>query len=81
VKLTDLEKTMKLLIAITSTALVCLSGCGEKHATESTASSESPRQETVFDSQLEALERAKAVDQQMKDAEERHRKAMQENGM
>jgi hypothetical protein len=69
---------MKLLIAITSTTLIFLAGCGAKQATESTASSESPRQETVFDSQLEALERAKAADQQMKDAEERHK---QENGM
>jgi hypothetical protein len=49
-----------------------------KKAIESTASSESPRQVAVFDSPLEALERAKAVDQQMKDAEELHK---QENGM
>lgn len=72
---------MKTLTLLASAAALCLVACADKPPAVDNAEAEIPRNETVFDSQLEVLEQAKALDQQMKDAEERHKKEMRENGM
>lgn len=73
---------MKTLASAAIVSLLLLTACGDKPTSEAPAvPAKTQNQETVFDSKLDALEQAKALEQQMKDAEERHKKAMQENGM
>lgn len=72
-------KTLALLFSATS--VLMLSACDQASVNEKHSEPTVEQQTTVFDSQLEALEKAKLVEAQLKDAETRRKKAMQENGL
>jgi hypothetical protein len=72
-------------------ALLALAACGDKHdadaakadATRADAPAPpAPRQKTVFDDQLKAIDKAKGVEQQLQQEKEKHDRDIeaQENG-
>ena len=64
--------------------LLALAACGgEKAADADAAKVEKPaaaKQKTVFDDQLKALDKAKAVEKQLKDDQEKRAKEMRDQG-
>ena len=67
-----------------ASALLALSACGGKPDAEAPkADATTPvaaKQKTVIDDQLKAMEKAKAVEQQLQDEKEKHDKDIDANG-
>jgi predicted small lipoprotein YifL len=63
-------------------SLLILAACGDKPAAEAPPAVQqaAARQKTVFDDQLKALEKAKAVEKEMQEAQEKRDQAMKDQG-
>jgi hypothetical protein len=78
-----------LRIVLMTTGLLLLAACGD-HKTEeaqadaakaaAAAQPASARQKTVFDEQLKALDKAKAVEKQLQEDQKKRDKAMEDQG-
>jgi hypothetical protein len=62
--------------------LLTLAACSDKPASDTAPAAQAvaPRQKTVFDDQLKALEKAKAVQKQLQEDKEKRDKAMEDQG-
>jgi len=62
--------------------VLTLAACGNKPAADVTTEVQpaAAKQKTVFDDQLKALEKAKAVEKQLQDDQEKRDKAMKDEG-
>lgn len=62
--------------------LCALAACSDKPAADAQPVAQPPaaRQKTVFDDQLKALDKAKAVEKQLKDDQEKRDQAMRDQG-
>jgi hypothetical protein len=65
-----------------ATSLSLLAACGDKPAADAAPAVQpaAARQKTVFDDQLKALEKAKAVEKQLQDDKAKRDKAMEDQG-
>ncbi len=74
------------IASLIAAGVLALDACGDRNAADANADATRaaapvpPRQKTVFDDQLKALDKAKAVEKQLQEDNEKRDKAMQDQG-